>query len=329
MGLIIASASEGLGKGDHATSMLTYCNKDGGEQTCPLFQCGRCAMVGAFLSNPCPYGSRRRHKGPTPRARTWRSWIDEQKALDPGYKLKSINTERLFEVGDYVVMAYPHLDLCDEVFASPSGFLRDGRPWIKKADFTIDVVQKLVDQLPHAVMGGEIREVQQKAVPMFLYDLSFAYPELYTELIKRQPLGVATEKDRWGISIKSHGYHHRASEVPYTERYPKIEFFVKHKGTIQINQLENGSTLAVKGFPSTLRIVDGRYYVTTLIEKCVDTPLYFWLREERQKGGRIEITVEVNPNAEFEMNDPAVIQAKFEAGAYFPNLWLYRKMEEK
>ena len=170
-----------------------YCSLPDGS-VCPLLERGQC--VERTLFGHCVYGEVRREEGYTTNAYRnggkWRTKAREVVKAGPP-DLDYPNPQMVTYIGDYVWLPYPHMNHSDgerlgTKFSSYSGWLSRGSEFMKREDFTPEMVVLLCKLRPHALMGGEITDYQQKHLPCFLYDLSKLDNDLLEAAMKLDPI---------------------------------------------------------------------------------------------------------------------------------------------
>lgn len=185
---------------------------------CPYLEQGECIEAGALLAYGCVYGRRAYEHGYTTRAqkhgRIICKWKAEKKEC--GGWPNTSKHPRLAVIGDYVWLgAYPFIDMIERLprymtdpkinqyhkgapfypelhgvtvaIRSPGGAFRAGIPWIQVKDFTPQTVAVLALGRPQAMIGGEIREYQEKQVPRFLFALKHVMPDLWKQVVALIP----------------------------------------------------------------------------------------------------------------------------------------------
>jgi hypothetical protein len=167
-------------KSDTISLMTLYCECP---TECPILKEGKCIHIG-FLSR-CVYGRFDSSKSPSPRAKGFYTWKDEQKKLIetlprcPSFSVGNF----IEEIGDYVYLNYSHITMNEGVpFLAKSYLFDSGMPFLLKKDFTLENIIKMIKFRPQALFGGEITEYQQKTVPLFLQHLQLKYPELFGQI---------------------------------------------------------------------------------------------------------------------------------------------------
>lgn len=168
---------------ERATSRTLLCC----QHDCPLLAQRKCIAVGPF-STRCPYGKWELATGPTKRARSLYSWIEEQRKKHPDVGMLGVATRKMAFIGEYVYLPYSHMDTCKDVpFLAHSAFFVSGTPLVPKEWWHIGTVEKLIDFRPQSMMGPEITRYQKEVVPEFLQHLREEDPKMWAELVERRP----------------------------------------------------------------------------------------------------------------------------------------------
>lgn len=155
---------------------------------CPLLALGQCMMQGILGSTRCPYGSHYRDVGPTQRAQSYSKWVADRQNRFNGVKTLKIPPKKMAIVGEWVYLPYSHMTMCKDVpFVSHSAFFVSGTCLIPLDQWTVDVVETLIDFRPNAMMGGEIKAYQREEVPLFIQHLREVTPEMFSQLVERRP----------------------------------------------------------------------------------------------------------------------------------------------
>lgn len=165
------------GKSDRErVSLYTCCNK----HNCDAYKRNKCIMLNGLWGHSCPYGRRHSQEGYTKAAKNCGKLVREYKAKYPDIHYKVSMLEFVCNIGDYVFLNLPHLINYVNPIRDRSFFIKDDL--IKKEDFTPEFVVELIKFRPRAMFGGEIRDYQQKSVPMFCAQLKRYMPEMYSKV---------------------------------------------------------------------------------------------------------------------------------------------------
>ena len=172
-------------KSDKAEASYFYCSS---KDSCSYFANNECLNVANLFRGSCPFGKRRTVTGYTPRARSYRKWIEEirDKNREHLYALKRARDAVGF-VGEWVCLPYAHMSLDNKLFKRPSGFCSSGEPFIHIEDWNVETAYALISRRPQAMMGGEIKSYRSEVVPKFCKDLQDLVPEFYNDLITSHP----------------------------------------------------------------------------------------------------------------------------------------------
>jgi hypothetical protein len=188
---------------DRAEVQVILCGRS---EDCGLLARGECSWRASFDWHACPYGMHRKFEGYTPRARAYSRWIKEQKEKYTGVPFLNSHSDVLAFVGDYVFLPYAHMDMSDAGFLKKNeGWLGKGNAFLPKEKFTVNNILYLIHFRPRAAWGGqEIKDYQEKSVPKFVKHLQEKCPDLFKEIIEKDPtvqkiLNTYTNKGRKAI----------------------------------------------------------------------------------------------------------------------------------
>jgi len=171
-------------KNDAAKRFVVLCNNS---ENCELHKKGTC-ILRSFWGGGCPYGYCSNEEGYTRRARGFGTWIRKQGEMYKGVPSISSPPKKLAVVGDYIYIPYAHANMNKEVpFLGHGGFMSSGSNFIKKEDWTIHNIAKIVAFHPQALMGGYIDSYWKEEVPLFLSHLEEVMPDMYKELLATYP----------------------------------------------------------------------------------------------------------------------------------------------
>lgn len=185
---IVTNPAHGLFKNykDRCQCKIILCSNS---SNCELYAKNQCSFLRTLGSMSCPYGKNNWETGFTGRARGYSEWIQtrKEKYKDILFKIKDY-TDGIFIVGDYVFVSYPHMNLNKDVpFLSQGSIFSSGSYFMKKEDFTVENILKMINFKPYALMGGEITSYQKEVVPKFIKCLKETQPKLFEEVAKQLP----------------------------------------------------------------------------------------------------------------------------------------------
>jgi len=128
----------------------------------------------------------------TKRAKAYDKWLKDAKEKQAEFKASGVKFETASKsiavIGDYVYIPFSNCDRCEGVpFYRRSNMITSGIPFIKKEEFTAEIVVALAKFRPYSLMGGEIKDYQKKEVPALLYEVKRAFPELYAKAAELDP----------------------------------------------------------------------------------------------------------------------------------------------
>jgi hypothetical protein len=189
-------------------------------EDCPLRKAGHCVLM-HVLGGRCPYGTYRKEAGPTARSGKLSSWLQERRGRHPGvgWKLSS-PPEKMAFVGDYVYLPYGHMTMCKEVpFLAHSAFIVSGVEFIKREDWTLENVLKLIDFRPQAMFGGEITDYQKKYVPKFVAHLREVDPAMWRQAVAVRP-AFDVAPNYVGRTARLSTLAHPITLQPKSDEYP-------------------------------------------------------------------------------------------------------------
>jgi hypothetical protein len=152
--------------------IISCCNSE----NCGLFKRGECSFRISFSPSRCPYGRYHRYTGFTRKAQKYSNWCIEQEKRYEG--IKFLDRPKIMAiVGDYIFLPYSHMDMYKDLPWSG--------PFLKKEDFTVETVLKLINFRPRAFLfNSGITSYQKEVPPLFLKHLSEQMPDLFNQVIK-------------------------------------------------------------------------------------------------------------------------------------------------
>lgn len=155
-------------------------------EQCSYFQNNQCLKVRGFLSSSCKYGIVRNFKGYTSRAAKYHKFKERWQNHENYGKL-SHPPKKLGLIADEIVFPYPYIRIAENEngdFELDNPSFGSKTTYIKKEKFTIDLIERICNFRPQAMMGGEIISYQTETVPLFLAHLKELLPEKYEKLRK-------------------------------------------------------------------------------------------------------------------------------------------------
>tara|TARA_Y100000310_G_C20699447_1_gene828343 strand:+ start:1643 stop:2584 length:942 start_codon:yes stop_codon:yes gene_type:complete len=157
--------------------------------TCPVHEEGKC--IHAEVLSSCIYGKQTSVRSPsTQRGKAYRPFVDnykEDKKINPEHypSIEGYYTHCIRFIGDYVYLPYAHMNHMDNKkntpFGSHSNIFSSGSKFMKREDFTPEVIVSMCKFKPHVLMDGEITSYQKKVIPLFLFHLKHLHFETYKE----------------------------------------------------------------------------------------------------------------------------------------------------
>jgi hypothetical protein len=158
---------------------------------CPLKAQGFCICRNNILRpHKCYYGSNITENSPSRRSKSYRQWLQVKKTLDQEYnRYLNAPPEKLAYIKDYVYLPYSFMNMNKKInFNSHGGLFNNGDSLLHKDNWGIETLLQIVDFIPRAIFDySEIKDYQQKIIPLFVMHLKEIDLELYKELIKERP----------------------------------------------------------------------------------------------------------------------------------------------
>lgn len=163
-----------------------YCNK---YNDCSYFKQGKCLMVRDMTSNYCMFGHVTTEKGYTSRAKKYHEFRSMHTSNEAYNRLKSAG-RKLGVVNGHVYFPYPYVRLEvleGSVNVCESRLFSNDNAFIPLSLFTTELIERIANYVPYALMGGVIESYQKEIVPLFLSHLKEVMPEKYAEYIEKYP----------------------------------------------------------------------------------------------------------------------------------------------
>lgn len=181
------------------TLETTYCTNC---ENCKLYKRGMCLKVGRLVRGNCPYGKETLKTGSSPRSKSYYDLKHKYYSFDEKLRsnLKFCN-ECIAEIDDiYVFLNIPHIEVVKtdtgEIrFYGPypdlpggytklshKGFISNEGAVVEKKLLNESNISYLLGMRPHSFMGGEIKEYQEKVVPILKEIIIKIFPEIAKEI---------------------------------------------------------------------------------------------------------------------------------------------------
>ena len=161
-------------------------------ESCPLLKNKKCINCTIF-GERCIYGGWHTKETHTKKSKSYRKELEELKALHSTLpKMQYFSHHCMVDIGEYVYLPYVHINHLDGKkdnipFLAYSSVFTSGSYFMKKEDFTPEVIVKLLKLRPQALMGGEITNYQQEEVPAFVFHLCKTNYKLFDDVAKIYP----------------------------------------------------------------------------------------------------------------------------------------------
>lgn len=167
-----------------ASCETIHCSLD----SCPLRDAGYCMLAPVIGRTRCPYGKVNRETGPTKRARSFYPWLQERRKKYDGIPRLDTPPKMLAVVGDYVYLPYSHITMNEDLpFSSHASLFASGTCLLKKEDWTVENVIKIIDFVPRTIFGDHVIESYHKEeIPKFLLHLREQDSDMWQQLVKEK-----------------------------------------------------------------------------------------------------------------------------------------------
>lgn len=146
---------------------------------CSAYKEGKCFRVTTLFGLRCEFGRITHVDGGTKRSKMFCRVSDEAKSNEQYHKLSYPSDTYVTRIGDGVFLTPPYVRIelqGEKLVCSNPGF-GSNRLFVPLDVMTPENIKRICEYRPHALMGGEITDYQQKIVPTFLYQLSRLCPE--------------------------------------------------------------------------------------------------------------------------------------------------------
>lgn len=175
------------------------CNRAG---ECSAYKNGKCFCVTTLFGVRCPNGDITIVDGGTKRSKAFLR-VQKEARTNPAYgKLQYPSTNLITRIGEdaFLTVSYTWLeDFCGEIRCD-NPQLGTNKLYISADKLTPENIKRICDFIPRSMMGGVIRDYQDKTVPMFLHQLRGLFPEKYAAFQEAYPdykIKAPDWKGRW------------------------------------------------------------------------------------------------------------------------------------
>lgn len=198
---------------------IIHCDK---YEKCSYYKNNTCLNVRALFSSYCKFGRIQRVTGYTSRAKKYSEFREKWRNHDEYSKLR-YPEKKLGLIDGYVVIPYPFINLTEKenkTVEIDMKYFSSNTSFISIESFTPHLINRICRHRPYAMMGGEIKDYQNKYVPLFLAHLKEVMLDVYESFIREFP---EYEKDIDYRGRKAYLKTINPSHVLYTSvNYPKF-----------------------------------------------------------------------------------------------------------
>lgn len=163
-----------------------YC--DSADQ-CSAYKEGKCFCVTAPFSIRCGVGSVSCIDGGTKQSKAFARVGQEARNNECYAKLSYPHNTYVTRIADKVFLTIPctWMELSGDVLYVKDPHLMTNKLLMDADLLTPDNIKRICTAQPRALMGGVIRDYQNKTVPMFLHQLKLVFPEKYRAFAEEHP----------------------------------------------------------------------------------------------------------------------------------------------
>lgn len=162
------------------------CNR---AEECSAYKNGKCFCVTTLFGVRCPNGEITIVDGGTKRAKAFLR-VQKEAKTNPAYgKLQYPSTNLITRIGEdaFLTVHYTLLEDFGGEIRCKDPHLSTNKLYISADKLTPENIKRICDFIPHSIMGGVIRDYQDKTVPMFLHQLQALFPEKYAGFQEAYP----------------------------------------------------------------------------------------------------------------------------------------------
>lgn len=157
---------------------------------CSAYKKGKCFCVTTLLAARCGVGSVSVVDGGLKRSKAYARVQSEAKSNEQYGKLQYPSYECITRIGEKAFLTIPYI----RIEEMQDGHIRCKDPGFDSNKILIDAdrltpenIKRICDYCPCTTMGGIIENYKDKAVPMFLHQLSLLFPERFSAFISAYP----------------------------------------------------------------------------------------------------------------------------------------------
>lgn len=168
-------------KNGHAARYKIECKNP---QGCDLYTKNNTCILTSGMSS-CKFGRKTCVQGPTKKARSFYSWINDQTKENAEWigKLSQNKAwKRIVKINDHYHLPYSFM----------TKGLGEGNPlesaWVHEDAITSELLDRICKAQPRAMFSYVIPDYQKREVPKFLTDLRMFYPKLFDLLSEEQKI---------------------------------------------------------------------------------------------------------------------------------------------
>jgi hypothetical protein len=156
---------------------------------CSYYKNNQCFNVRSFGRGYCKYGKINNIQGYTSRAKKYYDFKDKWQNHE-SYGRLSYPPDKLGLINNEVVLPYTYIEINenkDGKFDIKVPYFSSSVSFIEYQKFDVELIKKICDFEPQAMMGGEIANYQKEIVPLFLAHLKEILPEKFNEFKNKYP----------------------------------------------------------------------------------------------------------------------------------------------
>lgn len=162
------------------------CNR---AEECSAYKNGKCFCVTTLFGVRCPNGEITIVDGGTKRSKAFLR-VQKEARTNPAYgKLNYPSTNLITRIGEdaFLTVSYTWLEEFGGEIRCDDPHFGTNKLYISADKLTPENIKRICDFIPRAIMGGVIRDYQEKTVPMFLHQLQALFPEKYAGFQETYP----------------------------------------------------------------------------------------------------------------------------------------------